>query len=126
MNMLLAAILGFAYIEIRAVRSAMRKHDQVFDLRYYLRRNVLLLLMNAIGTALLYMMAPAVMIVLRYFVRKYTSDELLVGALTDYVLTPVVGGLIGLVGSWVVRVGVSKFKKKASAHPPRSKSNDDE
>lgn len=110
--MLIAALLGFIWIELAAVYKSLVAQGVRFSLGYYLRHNILLLIMNAIGTTMVYLMAPAATIALRWFIHKWTNDEGLVQVLSDYVLAPVTGGLIGLMGAWLVRRMVTRVKMK--------------
>lgn len=111
-TLLVSAILGFVYVEMRNVRRGMRKDGTCFDVGYYLLDNWVELVLNAIGTAILLVMAPAVTHYLRYTASRWIAgvpDE----ALADGVLAPVTGAAIGLIGAmfvrWVVKKGEAWF-----------------
>lgn len=111
-EIILPALLGFTYIELRHVRKGMRKSGTSFSWSFYLRDNWLELLGNAIGTVLLLFTAPAVTHFLRYKAARWLGG-IEDAALVDSVLTPVTGAAIGLLGAmfvrWVVKKGEGLF-----------------
>lgn len=111
-TMLIAAVLGWLVIEFHFVRKGLKAEGSPdrFNWRYYLERNWPGLLMNALGTAMIYMMSDAVMLAERHMVSRWTSDPALVQQLTDALLIPVTGGVIGLFGARVVRYAIGKGK----------------
>lgn len=117
-TIIIAAVLGFLWIEINAVNKALRANAEKFDLGYYFKKNLVLLLGNAVGTVLVYLMAPAITIFLRWFLEKWTEDAELIATMSDYVLEPITGASIGLFGSWFVRKMVAKGKSKVDPQEP--------
>lgn len=100
---LITAFLGLLcrqwYVVDRAVRP---KPGVQFDVLYYLRDNWFALVGNALGATLLYFAAPAVMIALRWCIGKWTDNADFIEMLTDTVMAPVTGALIGLMGGLIV------------------------
>ena len=98
-----AALVGFLFVEATAVHKAVKQQPGKFNIGYYLRNNWLLLLLNALGTLLMYMCAPLVLELLRWGIGKWTDDPSMVELLGDTVMLPVTGAFIGLLGAYVVR-----------------------
>lgn len=114
MNLLIiAAILGWIWTELNSVRPVLKETGDKFSLSYYLKHNVLNIFLNIIGTGMVYLMAPAITLFLRWFLEKWTDNPTLIAAMSDYVLAPVTGAVIGLFGSWFVRRIVDKGKAKS-------------
>lgn len=109
---IIAAILGWLWTELNAVRPVLKETGDKFDITYYLRHNVLNIFLNIVGTGLVYLMAPAITLFLRWFLEKWTEDPALIATMSDYVLAPITGATIGLFGSWFVRKIVDKGKSK--------------
>lgn len=103
-TLLLAALLGFITIEAIYISKGLRDSDSPdkFSLRYYFSRprNLVMLISNAAGTAWLVLAHKTVM--------QYANDIMVaagVSAVDISTWTPAfTGGLIGLCGSFVVRV----------------------
>lgn len=102
-NMLIAAIVGFLFVEGAAVNRSVRQQPGNFDVLYYLKNNWILLVLNALGTFLMYMCAPFVLVLLRWFIGRWIEDPSTVEFLGDSVMLPVTGGFVGLLGAYVVR-----------------------
>lgn len=103
-TLLFAALLGFITIEAIYISKGLRDSDSPdkFSLRYYFSRprNMVMLISNAAGTAWLVLAHKTVM--------QYANDIMVaagVSAVDISTWTPAfTGGLIGLCGSFVVRV----------------------
>ena len=119
MTLIITAILGWLYIEWRSIVSGIRDSRATpdkFQLRYYLSNNYPSLILNVIGTVMVFFMSNAIMIAERYLVKKYITDDAeLITSLTDYVLLPITGAAIGLFGAAFVRWSVDKAERKAAA-----------
>ena len=116
--LLLSAIVGWLAIEVFTVARGVKSSGtpDKFNLAYYLSNNMWGIAFNALGTTLLYMSSGAVMLFERYVMAKYiTDDPLLQEQLTDALLIPITGGLIGLFGALLVRWLIGKFEAKAKA-----------
>jgi hypothetical protein len=117
--LIFTAILGWLYIEWRSIASGIRDSRSTpnkFDLGYYWNNNYPAIILNAIGTIMVFFMSNAIMIAERYLVQKYiTDDPAFIEGLTDYVLLPVTGAAIGLFGATFVRWSVDKSERKAAA-----------
>ena len=116
MNLILInAILGWLWTELRAVRPVLKERKEAFSFSYYLRQNVIGILMNIVGTVMVYLMSPAITFFLRWFLEKWTDNADFVDLMSDYVLSSITGACIGLFGSWFVRKMVDKGKAKVDA-----------
>ena len=102
-TMLLAAIAGFLWMEIYTVNVSRKKRDEAFDVGYYLKHNWTLILGNAVGTYMMFLAAPLVIVSLRYAASRFIDDPEAVDLLTDALLAPAAGGLIGILGARFVR-----------------------
>lgn len=116
-TLLLAALLGFITIEAIYISKGLRDSDSPdkFSLRYYFSRprNLVMLISNAAGTAWLVLAHKTVM--------QYANDIMVaagVSAVDISAWTPAfTGGLIGLCGSFVVRVITKWMWGKAPKTP---------
>lgn len=116
-TLLLAALLGFITIEAIYISKGLRDSDSPdkFSLRYYFSRprNLVMLISNAAGTAWLVLAHKTVM--------QYANDIMVaagVSAVDISTWTPAfTGGLIGLCGSFVVRV-ITKWMWGKAPKPP--------
>lgn len=116
-TLLLAALLGFITIEAIYISKGLRDSDSPdkFSLRYYFSRprNLVMLISNAAGTAWLVLAHKTVM--------QYANDIMVaagVSAVDISTWTPAfTGGLIGLCGSFVVRVITKWMWGKAPKTP---------
>lgn len=116
-TLLLAALLGFITIEAIYISKGLRDSDSPdkFSLRYYFSRprNLVMLISNAAGTAWLVLAHKTVM--------QYANDIMVaagVSAVDMSTWTPAfTGGLIGLCGSFVVRVITKWMWGKAPKTP---------
>lgn len=108
---LITAILGFLCYEWYIVDKAVRPQPGVhFNALYYLKNNWFAIVGNLLGTALMYLAAPAVMMALHYLVKIKINDPQLVDMLSETILAPVTGGVIGLFGAMFVRYVQDKGK----------------
>ena len=116
-TLLFAALLGFITIEAIYISKGLRDSDSPdkFSLRYYFSRprNMVMLISNAAGTAWLVLAHKTVM--------QYANDIMVaagVSAVDISTWTPAfTGGLIGLCGSFVVRVITKWMWGKAPKTP---------
>lgn len=116
-TLLFAALLGFITIEAIYISKGLRDSDSPdkFSLRYYFSRprNLVMLISNAAGTAWLVLAHKTVM--------QYANDIMVaagVSAVDISTWTPAfTGGLIGLCGSFVVRVITKWMWGKAPKTP---------
>lgn len=116
-TLLLAALLGFITIEAIYISKGLRDSDSPdkFSLRYYFSRprNLVMLISNAAGTAWLVLAHKTVM--------QYANDIMVaagVSAVDMSTWAPAfTGGLIGLCGSFVVRVITKWMWGKAPKTP---------
>ena len=116
-TLLFAALLGFITIEAIYISKGLRDSDSPdkFSLRYYFSRprNLVMLISNAAGTAWLVLAHKTVM--------QYANDIMVaagVSAVDISAWTPAfTGGLIGLCGSFVVRVITKWMWGKAPKTP---------
>lgn len=116
-TLLLAALLGFITIEAIYISKGLRDSNSPdkFSLRYYFSRprNLVMLISNAAGTAWLVLAHKTVM--------QYANDIMVaagVSAVDISTWTPAfTGGLIGLCGSFVVRVITKWMWGKAPKTP---------
>lgn len=117
LTLLFAALLGFVTIESIYISKGLRDSDSPdkFSLRYYFSRprNMVMLISNAAGTAWLVLAHKTVM--------QYSNDIMVaagVSAVDISTWTPAfTGGLIGLCGSFVVRVITKWMWGKAPKTP---------
>lgn len=116
-TMLFAAVAGFLWMEIYTVNVSRKKRDEAFDPWYYLKHNWTLMLGNGIGTYMMFLCSPLVIVALKYFASKFIEDPATVELLTDSLLAPVAGALIGMLGArfvrWVFGKGNTKLKPDA-------------
>lgn len=117
--LIITAVLGWLYIEWRSIASGIRDSRSTpdkFSLKYYWSNNYPAVVLNAIGTVMVFFMSNAIMIAERYLVKKYITDDAdLITSLTDYVLLPITGAAIGLFGAAFVRWSVDKAERKRAA-----------
>lgn len=117
LTLLFAALLGFVTIESIYISKGLRDSNSPdkFSLRYYFSRprNMVMLISNAAGTAWLVLAHKTVM--------QYANDIMVaagVSAVDISTWTPAfTGGLIGLCGSFVVRVITKWMWGKAPKTP---------
>lgn len=117
LTLLFAALLGFVTIESIYISKGLRDSNSPdkFSLRYYFSRprNMVMLISNAAGTAWLVLAHKTVM--------QYSNDIMVaagVSAVDISTWTPAfTGGLIGLCGSFVVRVITKWMWGKAPKTP---------
>lgn len=110
--MILTAVLGFVYVELRAVSAAMKRDRVKFDFGYYLAANWVGLAMNAVGTVMVVLFSPAVMLYFRHKVAGFVPDLEVAAAFSDTILAPLVGALIGLFGARLIRWAMNKGNGK--------------
>lgn len=102
-TMILAAVAGFLWMEIYTLNTFIKRKKESFNLLYYLRHNWTVLMGNAIGTYIMYLCAPLVVISMKHYASKFIADPEFVEVLTDTLLAPAAGALIGMLGARTVR-----------------------